>query len=129
VEAIRPIEAELATFLESRFKEEAGATNVLSHVNLTHLDKILDREGDSITPVIGGRVDHDLSRYFTGSALEHEDCRLAWFEAFHGSTLGQGWVDERSAMKSSFRAWMKDVFGATGYNADTDSWDEVVSHS
>ena len=128
VEAIRPIEAELAAYLERRFKDEAGAANDLSHVNLTHLDKILDRKGDSFTPIIGGRVDHDLSRRLTGSALEHEEWHLSWFEAFHGSTVGQDWVDERSAMKDSFRAWMKEVFGATGYNADTDSWDETVSN-
>lgn len=128
VEAIRPVEPELAAYLERRFKDEAGAANDLSHVNLTHLDKILDREGDSVTPIVGGRVDHDLGRRLTGSALEHEDWHLTWFEAFRGSTVGQDWVDEHSAIKNSFRAWMKEVFGATGYNADTDSWDETASN-
>ena len=128
VEAIRPVEAELADYLERRFKDEAGAANDLSHVNLTHLEKLVDRDGDSVTPIVGGRVDHDLGRSLTGSALENEDWHLSWFEAFHGSTVGQDWVNERSAMKNSFRAWMKEVFGATGYNADTDSWDETASN-
>lgn len=128
VEAIRPVEAELAAYLESRFKDEAGAANDLSHVNLTHVDKVLDREGDSVMPIVGGRVDHDLSRLLTGSALEHEDWHLSWFKAFHGPTLGQAWIHEHSTTKNSFRAWMKEVFGATGYNADTDSWDETASN-
>ena len=125
VVTIRAVDSELADFIDSRYRDEFDAANELSHVSLTHVDKILDRQGDTLTPIVGGRIDADLARNMAGVALENEYWHLVWFKAFRSSTLGQDWVDELSAIQGPFRGWMKEVFGATGYNADTDSYNET----
>lgn len=124
----------LATFYDSRcvdqrLKDESGAANELFHVNLSHVAKVLDTDANTITPIVGGRVDRELARHMTGAAFEHEYWHLTWFRAFFSYALGEDWLADFDSMKEVFRACMKEVFGATGYNAETNLWLPKVKES
>ena len=121
---IQSTEPETANFLNQRFKEEAKGANTLSHVNMTHLDKLLDRDGAIITPIIGGRQDKGLAEALCGSALQWEEWHLSWFAAFHGATLGEDWLNDFRANREALHGWMKNTFGPAGYNTGTDASDE-----
>jgi hypothetical protein len=122
VELLREAEPALADFLDKRFKDDSGAANELSHVGLSHVDKILELKGNRLEPILGGRVDAELARQMVGAALEHEHWHLTWFGAFWSEAVGEDWRSGFAGLRDEFREWMRDVFGATGYDADTDSW-------
>jgi hypothetical protein len=115
VDAIRSADPELASFMDGRFKDEFDAANEMSHVNLTHVDKLLQRDGDSIMPVVGGRPDRDLARRMFGAVLEHEHWHLTWFAAFRRDVVGEDWYTRYVGTRETLRSWMKEVFGKPGY--------------
>jgi hypothetical protein len=121
IENIRSLDPDLADFLDKRYRDEFDAANDMSHVNLTQLDKLVTSDGQSITPVVGGRCDGIVARRMTGVVVEHEHWHLTWFAAFRTDTMGPDWTARYKACGESMRPWMKAVFGATGYSADADS--------
>ena len=99
IEFVRRYYPEQTSFLDSSLKDESNAANDLSHVNLTNVSRVLEPEGDTLTPVIGGRVDMKLASRLTAGALLHEYWHLVWFRAFFPGEVGDGWVTDWESLK------------------------------
>lgn len=98
-------ETALANEIDARNKAEAKAANVLTHANVTHVDKIIELGGTTMTPVVAGREDSSECLKFWKAALEHEDLTLSWFHAFRNQALGSDWKKVRLAARGQVQTW------------------------
>lgn len=99
--------AEIADQINTRFCEEMKAANELSHLNLGHLDKLIEVAGSSARPVVGGRADSEECRRFWVTTLEEEFWLLSWFCALRGTVLESDWVARYESARNHFVGWFK----------------------
>lgn len=90
-----------------RWKRNADASNVLSHVNSGHLGMLASQEGGEIIAHYGGRVDPQACRLLMASAHEEELWFLTNLEHLRKSSLPDDWSRACLSAKARLFAFQK----------------------
>ena len=96
-----------ATWIEARFKGDYDAGNVLAHVGASQVGRVIHRDGDTIQPILGGRVDAAEANLLWRAVLDQEHWALIAVRGACADVLDGNWTTRFESAQAGLVAYMK----------------------
>lgn len=105
---------ELADEIDRFESDNADAANHLAHLNLVHLDKLVEASGDDrLRATIGGRVDPSEAARLLSVAVYCELLSLTALRTRVSTRFGDQWTADCEEAISRLEAWMRSTGSAS----------------
>lgn len=102
-------ETDLANDVDRVYRDDHNALNQLAHPGPVQLDKLLERRGDSVVPVLGGRPDPRQSIRLARGLVLGEVLALANLWSCRHNYLGRSWGQRLHDLHDALSGWLKDT--------------------
>lgn len=99
-------DAQLADDIDTYYKAQYKAWSNLAHTGSIHMDMLLERAGEVITPTLAGRRDIDAVVQFSRAAYALEDETLGSFVTFLKPALSDDWQRRHTLAHTRYQNWM-----------------------